>query len=759
MPTTAESEAPSTASRAHGTPGGGGAGLGVGGQETPSSATPADGARGGGGDILSAGSQAAPTLTTNPNGAPELRRTRSDPSPIGFGVCDPDLGRDDSSQRPTVPVSRVASAPPSLPAELIDSRTVLHSALVEVIGALRAGRIKKTVEAEVPDFRYAVPPEMLPTEAGKQLYVDEVLPQLCKSGGLPYTSGQLQGDGKYTFDPPPTAGGLVLVRMAAQQLAALFESESMRFECEFIADGVTVVPRAFVQHQPADKGTPHFVLFTERPHYPKPPPNPDGNRCALHCALMGIGVTEAWQQQSRYEGDARPRKRNPITRYDDHPTGKRTCMCNRTCAEFVADLKAFKGEEAYAYVLCDAPARSASTSAASNGDAMEAESMEDGEEEIDVSMDDAQLDGALVEGRTAHEEKEAEAAEHAATIAARTACPASQAADGGVTEAPLVSSGGSAAGGLEREVGTILDVHWSAVPATYRGSVERAEDGLVLVFYPCDRTRKWHDFGQDGCSCTVIEPAAHMLATLRRTAHGYDGQVVPGARWYSMRADYVIAHFTSCGESAWLASVGEAFVTVPQGAKRRSGKLEPVRKPFCVLGSLAKALRQAGNARGAERAEADCEASLLVDDRLKFAAERAPSYGCEARKVHANALEVEAEHPTLLQVSRTHVLAILGRLLFDSNEPEPLPLTRENLARCIGAPYGGAVVRGYAFVPHGPKAAVKRPGDEAAGDAKRPRLDGACRLCAACGQTLPTEKFTKSQRSKGPAARCVACVA
>ena len=326
-----------------------------------------------------------------------------------------------------------------------------------------------------------------------------------------------------------------------------------------------------------------------------------------------------------------------------------------------------------------------------------------------------------------------------------------------------MSSGGAAAGGLEREVGTVLDVHWSAEAATFRGSVEGAEDGMVLVHYPCDRKRVWHDFGQDGCTCTVVEPAAHTLATLRRTAAGYDGQVDPTGRWYALSADYVKNHFTSCGESAWLASVGEAFVTAPQGAKRRSGKLESVRKPFCVLGSLAKALRQAGNARGAERAEADCEASLLVDDRLKFAAECAPSYGCEAHKVHASALEVEAEHPTLLQVSRTHVLAILGRLLFDSNEPEPLPLTRENLAHCIGAPYGGAVVRGYAFVPPtppAPKAAAKRPGDEAPlGDAKRPRLNGACRLCAACGQTLPTEKFTKSQRSKGPAARCVACVA
>ena len=78
-----------------------------------------------------------------------------------------------------------------------------------------------------------------------------------------------------------------------------------------------------------------------------------------------------------------------------------------------------------------------------------------------------------------------------------------------------MSSGGATAGGLEREVGTVLDVHWSAEAATFRGSVEGAEDGMVLVHYPCDRKRVWHDFGQDGCTCTVVEPAAHMLATLR----------------------------------------------------------------------------------------------------------------------------------------------------------------------------------------------------------------------------------------------------
>ena len=429
-----------------------------------------------------------------------------------------------------------------------------------------------------------------------------------------------------------------------------------------------------------------------------------------------------------------------------------------------AETKATEAAAAAAEVAAaeKAAAEKAATEAAAavaEAAAAEAEAEAKAAEEARLAAEaEAAAEKAAAEAAAAEKAAAEEAAASALQSTSRTAHHASQAADGGVTEASLVSSGGGTAGGLKCEVGAVVVVRWSAEAATFRGSVERAEHGMALVYYPSDRKRVWHDFGQDGCTCTVVEPAAHTLATLRRTATGYDGQVDPTGRWYFMSAEYVDAHFASCGESAWLAAVGEAFVAMPQGAKRRSGKLDPVRKPFCVLGSLVKALRHTGNARGAERAGADCEASLLVEDRLKFAAVRAPSYGCEARKVHANALEVEAEHPTLLHISRTHVVAISGRLLFDSNEQAPLPLTRENIARCIGAPYDGAVVRGYTFVPLGAKAASKRPADEAAGDAKRPRLDGA-RLCAACGLTLPTEKFTKTQRSKGAAARCIACVA
>ena len=131
---------------------------------------------------------------------------------------------------------------------------------------------------------------------------------------------------------------------------------------------------------------------------------------------------------------------------------------------------------------------------------------------------------------------------------------------------------------------------------------------------------------------------------------------------------------------------------MPRGARRCSKETEPVRKPYCVLGSLAKALRHIGNARGAERAEADREASLLASDRFVFAAERARFYGCDAMKVHAKALDVDAANPVLLQATRTHAVTIYAGLIFDANEPRPLELTCANLELCTGAPHNDMLV-------------------------------------------------------------------
>ena len=314
---------------------------------------------------------------------------------------------------------------------------------------------------------------------------------------------------------------------------------------------------------------------------------------------------------------------------------------------------------------------------------------------------------------------------------------------------------------------------------------------------------------QDGCSCTVIEPPAHKLATLRRTAAGYDAQVDPSGRWYAMCPQYVEEHFRSCGEAAWLAAVGGDFLPVQKGARRRSGKVEPVRKPYCVLGSLAKALRHSGNVRGAERAEADCEASLLAPDRLVFAAERARLYGCESVKLRAKALEVNAANPVLLQVTRTHTVTIYSGLIFDANEPRPLELTRSNLELCTVAPHNDMLVpvssarsespcsprllrqlepllpcgakracifltqdtqipcwQGYEFVPrfdssfeqeYAALPTPKRPAlADVIGNAKRICSEGE-RVCAACKRQLPLDAFSKMQRKKGRIAKCLEC--
>ena len=141
---------------------------------------------------------------------------------------------------------------------------------------------------------------------------------------------------------------------------------------------------------------------------------------------------------------------------------------------------------------------------------------------------------------------------------------------------------------------------------------------------------------------------------------------------------------------------------VPQGAKRRRVGDAPAKKmPYCVLGSLAKALRHVGNPDAAARVEADFEASLTQKDRIAYAAGRDGQWGLEARKVKggANALECRSEHPTLLHVSRTHAVAVCNGLLFDHNEAQPLPLTRANLDRCIGAPYVDQRNRAYEFHP------------------------------------------------------------
>ena len=203
-----------------------------------------------------------------------------------------------------------------------------------------------------------------------------------------------------------------------------------------------------------------------------------------------------------------------------------------------------------------------------------------------------------------------------------------------------------------------------------------------------------------------------------------------------MDREYVEQHFARNGEASMLARLRngelrvdqEGFATVQQGARtsssqRRGQDASPsAPEPSCVLGSLAKALRHMNDHEGAAKVEADIPASLLAGaapsaasgaaaastpkSRLIFAVSRAHQYGYQPLKTHiqlptpqAPSVEFAPEHPTLLWVSHAHVLTVLGGLIFDSIEPEPLELNAANLERCIGTPCDGARVLAYTFRP------------------------------------------------------------
>jgi len=201
---------------------------------------------------------------------------------------------------------------------------------------------KSSVESVVSDFAHA---DLLPTVPGTDLDLDEVIEKLCGMGELPFASGELGDDGKSITELESTTGGLVLLRAIAPTLATLFK----RAWSSIDVGAVSVTPRAVVQRIPNARGVSHYVLFTERPHYPCAAYNPDGNRCALHCALMAIGVTDAWQRHSPHAGSQRRPERPSLTRYDDYPQKKE--LTSRQ--DFANALRAHSGEDAYAYVLCD----------------------------------------------------------------------------------------------------------------------------------------------------------------------------------------------------------------------------------------------------------------------------------------------------------------------------------------------------------------------------------------------------------------------
>ena len=169
-----------------------------------------------------------------------------------------------------------------------------------------------------------------------------------------------------------------------------------------------------------------------------------------------------------------------------------------------------------------------------------------------------------------------------------------------------------------------------------------------------------------------------------------------------------------------------------------------------------KAFTYAGDTNTAATVEVNAAAIIAAandvsdrkGDRVKFAAVDVVNtlchYYARSKGIPTCALAVDPEHVALLQLKsidgtiRSHAVAVYAGLLFDSLEPEPLNLTRQNLtrrvspkalsqiipssimpsclsmlfpyscmptkicishtSRCLGVEYGG-IVRGYVFSP------------------------------------------------------------
>ena len=259
--------------------------------------------------------------------------------------------------------------------------------------------------------------------------------------------------------------------------------------------------------------------------------------------------------------------------------------------------------------------------------------------------------------------------------------------------------------GLERELGTKLIVSGFENGQSYEGTVEKVTPKFVHVYHQVDNTIVYYSHAFTGFTVTVLAPAAHKITRLKVTKEGcFYAKVDPSGRSYEMTdAEYLIEHFTITNphEKEWFKTVRDGTAPVDRDgfATRQVGAKEGDKMPLCVLGSLRKAFDFLGYSHAAQVVEEHYDESLQARDRIKHAGTLALSMKLHAPKVHLNALECTVEHPTLLQVSRTHAVTLLGNLIFDYNEPAPLVRTAANLARCIGAPYSGDIVRGYMFMP------------------------------------------------------------
>jgi hypothetical protein len=328
---------------------------------------------------------------------------------------------------------------------------------------------------------------------------------------------------------------------------------------------------------------------------------------------------------------------------------------------------------------------------------------------------------------------------------------------GGETESEAVGAEGTpaptppsdASVHLQHHPGTLIDVHWGRMGKTYRGEVKRVEerDGekLVIVYYREDDTYVRHAFDTDDCSFDVAEPPLHTLWKMRRTAdNSFEGKMPPPNQnnVYKLGTEDVESHFDQTGEREWVDALVPgggwgAETRVPAAGKAKPKTARKAKKPKtkpvpstevpaidCVPTSLSKAFAFACDSEAAAIVSAHKHAIIsakgvdvkgqIIDhkgDRVKYAAEVVASrchYWPRKKGLATCALEADRGHVTLFQLKsvdgtcRSHAITTYAGMIFDSAEPDPLPLSRENLSHVLGVEYGG-VVGGYVFVPQ-PKA-------------------------------------------------------
>jgi len=254
---------------------------------------------------------------------------------------------------------------------------------------------------------------------------------------------------------------------------------------------------------------------------------------------------------------------------------------------------------------------------------------------------------------------------------------------------------------------------WDAAPVVgYCGAVQKADpDGAVLVYYD-DGHRQWHDPNDVSRFQFILqEPAGQDIYQLRW--RNFKTYVIPrfftkelryqakalDNRVYWMDSSYVKKHYSQY--QTWLSSLDAHWQPVPKGAKLKADR----KLADCVLGSLAKSLDH--NNIDSTAVKADIPDSLVAKCAFKFAASRANAYGLIVEKINSRILDVDSEFPVLLHADVGHAITVCKGLIFDSAQPRPFELTRENVERCTGNAVVEQVVRGYLFKPK-PKKLMKR---------------------------------------------------